>query len=86
MLPEEGNPFGLNNDLYGVAHILLDNYAPKIDRYISLLNLVNIFDYYDLDCTADKSVKYPRLRDQLLECEQDPEGSSQKMIILMKLK
>ncbi|MBT3244175.1 MAG: 6-bladed beta-propeller [Bacteroidetes bacterium] len=86
ILPEEGNPFGLNNDLYGVGYILLGTYAPKIDRYILLLDLNTISNYYDLDCSADKSVKYPKLRDQLLEFEQDPEGSSQKIMVLMKSK
>ncbi len=86
MLPEEGNPFGLNNDLYGIGYILLDTYAPKIDRYIQLLDLNSIFNYYDSDCCAGKSVKYPKLRDQLLESAKDLEGSSQKMIVLLKLK
>ena len=86
LLPGDVKPFGLNNDLYGVGGILLENYAPKIDRYISLLDLDNISKYYDLDCIADKSIKYSKLRDQLLEFAQDPEGSSQKLIVLMKLK
>ena len=86
-LPEQGiNPFGLINDLYGVGFILLDTYAPKIDRYITLVDLITISDYYDLDCIADKSVKYPKLRDQLLEFAKDPEAPSHKMIVLMKLK
>ena len=76
----------MNNDLYGVGYILLGTYAPKIDRYILLLDLNTISNYYDLDCSADKSVKYPKLRDQLLEFEQDPEGSSQKIMVLMKSK
>lgn len=39
-------------------------------------------DYYDLNCIADKTVKYPKLRVQLLKLVNDPEGSSQKIIIL----
>lgn len=77
-------PYGLNNDLYGVGHIWLREYSPKIDRFVYLLHLSRASDYYDFDCIANKKVKYPILRDQLIEYANDPESSPQKIMVLMK--
>ena len=83
---QDSKPYGLNNDLHGLGHVWLREYSPKIDRFIYLLHLGRASDYYDFDCIAEKNVKYPQIRDQLIEYANDPEGSPQKIMILMKAK
>lgn len=85
-LSKDNKPYGFNNDLYGVGYIWLRNYSPNIDRFIYLLDLSSIADYYDLECLAQKQVKYPKLRDQLIEYANDPEGSPQLVMVIMKVK
>jgi len=76
----------MENDLYGVGTISLSHYSKKIDRFVAWGRVEGLADYYDFNCIRNKKVKYPELRDLFLEIAEDPEGSYQKIIVLMKLK
>jgi methyl coenzyme M reductase subunit C-like uncharacterized protein (methanogenesis marker protein 7) len=78
------NRYGFENDLYGTGRIWLRLYSEKIDRFMSLIDLESFTNYYDLECIREKEVKFPELRDRLLELVQDPEVRYQKLIVLLK--
>ena len=71
---------------FGIEPIFFEYYSKNIDRVIAWSHPERISDYYDLECIRGKKVKFPKLRDRFLEIAEDPEASSQMLLVLMKLK
>lgn len=78
--------YGLENDLFGAGRIWLRNYATKIDRFTSLIDLASFSAYYDLDCIREKEVKFPELRNRFIELVRDSVDTYQNIIVLMRAK
>lgn len=77
---------GLDNDLWGAGTVSLTAYEKNLDRYITWGRLDLSSQYLDFDCIRRKTVKFPELRDRFIKFANDPEGSVQDIIILMKMK
>ncbi len=76
----------LENDLFGINPVTIREYSKKTDRVIAWSRPGWIASSYDLECIRAKKVKFPKLRDRFLEIAEDPEASSQMLLVLMKLK
>lgn len=76
----------IQNDLFGFDPIYFQTFEKQANRFVSWLRLGMTASSFDLVCIQSKEVKFPEIRDRLIELTQSPDVDNNLVLVLMEAK
>ncbi|MCK5820451.1 MAG: 6-bladed beta-propeller [Bacteroidales bacterium] len=74
----------MENDLFGIEPVFIHSYNKELKKYVGLVTLDVIGQFYDLECLKKKEVILPKIRDELVELIEDEENSNNLILVLLE--
>jgi hypothetical protein len=76
----------IDNDVYGLEPLFLDQYFPERKELIALVRPGWNIETHDMTCIRQRTVKFPQIRDQLVTLAESRLGRENMAIVVMKLR
>ncbi len=74
----------IKNDLFGIEPVYIQTFEKPANRFVSWFRLGMIASSYDLDCLQTRDVRFPEIRDRLIELSKSPDVDNNMVLVLME--